>query len=87
MCGEWLQGESLLSEHAKRWATRAKRNPDLDARLGYGVLHTGALDTMFAIILKRIGWEGTYAHAWPATDRKAVVVTTREPDAFLSVTE
>lgn len=80
----WASGDALLAEHAKRWAARAKRNPDTSFEDGYGEDNIYIADALFGALLKRIGWEGDYRHAWPPCDAGAAAMTHREPDSFLT---
>ncbi len=85
LTGGYASTEELLSAHEKMFTGRAKRSPDADLLQGY---HDNELiiDYVFAAILKRIGWEGTYRHSWPNTAVVGSVArTTRQPDRYLGV--
>jgi hypothetical protein len=84
LTGQFDSAEAMFAEHQKRVTARSKRNPDVDMLDGYDQYSTIVIDYIFAAILKRIGWEGTYRHSWPNTDVfGAAPQTTREPDRFL----
>lgn len=84
LTGQFRTVEALLSEHQKRVSAKIKRNPDTDMLDGYDQYSALVIDYIFAAILKRIGWEGTYRHSWPNTDAlDAAPTTTREPNRFL----
>lgn len=76
---------AMFAAHEKLVAGRAKRNPD--ARLLDGYQDNDLIiDYIFAAVLKRIGWQGTYRHSWPGTDVVGSVPhTTRQPNRYLRV--
>lgn len=83
LTGGYGSTEEMLGAHEKMFAGRAKRNPDAGLLDGY---HDNELiiDHIFAAILKRIGWEGTYRHSWPDTDAVGSAArTTKHPDRYL----
>jgi hypothetical protein len=83
--GGYASSDEMLRAHEKMFAGRAKRNPDCDLLDGY---HDNELiiDYIFAAVLKRIGWEGTYRHSWPHTGRAGSIgQTSRQPDRYLGV--
>ncbi|OAN99183.1 hypothetical protein A8B75_19375 [Sphingomonadales bacterium EhC05] len=85
LTGEFETSEAMFSAHQGLITARSKRNPDAGMQDGYGEYTALVIDYIFAAILKRIGWEGTYRHSWPNTDVMAAAPqTTREPDGFLS---
>jgi hypothetical protein len=84
LTGEFDTADAMFAEHQKLVAARAKRNPDADMLDGYDKYAALVIDYIFAAILKRIGWEGTYRHSWPNTAANGTAPqTTREPDRFL----
>lgn len=85
LTGVFSTGDDILQRHAKLWTARSKRNPDLSLYSGYGQDNIYVVDDLFAVILKRIGWDGAYHHAWPVAQEPDAQRTDREPDAFLSV--
>lgn len=85
LTGAYASTEEMLSAHEKMFTGRAKRSPDADLLEGY---HDNELiiDYVFAAILKRIGWEGTYRHSWPNTDVVCSISrTAKQPDRYLGV--
>lgn len=85
LTGGYETAEEMLSAHAKMFAGRAKRNPDADLLAGYQD-NDLIIDHIFAAILKRIGWEGTYRHSWPHTDSADTTAEmTRQPDRYLGI--
>jgi hypothetical protein len=64
---------------------RSRRKPDSGLLDGYDDNEL-IIDFIFAAILKRIGWEGTYRHSWPNTcDVASAAHTVRQPDRFLGI--
>ncbi|WP_394729022.1 hypothetical protein [Altererythrobacter sp. GH1-8] len=84
LTGQFETTDAMFAEHQKLITARSKRNPDADMQNGYGEYAALVIDYIFAAVLKRIGWEGTYRHSWPNTDAMgSAPQTTREPDRFL----
>jgi len=76
---------AMFAAHEKLVAGRAKRNPDAGLLDGYQD-NDLIIDYIFAAVLRRIGWQGTYRHSWPRTDVVGSVPhTTRQPDRYLRV--
>lgn len=85
LTGGYASTEEMLSEHEKMFTGRSKRKPDSDLLDGY-YDNELVIDFVFAAILKRIGWEGTYRHSWPNTcDVASAPQTVRQPDRYLGV--
>jgi hypothetical protein len=85
LTGGYGSTEAMLSAHAKMFVGRAKRNPASSLTDGYDDNEL-IIDHIFAAILKRIGWEGTYRHSWPNTDVfGSAPRTTRHPDRYLGI--
>jgi hypothetical protein len=85
LTGGYASTEIMLSEHEKMFTGRAKRNPQSSLLDGYDDNEL-VIDFVFAAILKRIGWEGTYRHSWPNTGRVASIPhTIRQPDRYLGI--
>ena len=76
---------AMFAAHEKLVAGRAKRNPASGLLDGYDDNEL-IIDYIFAAVLDRIGWQGTYRHSWPHTDVVgSVPQTTRQPDRYLRV--
>lgn len=85
LTGGYGSTEEMLSEHEKMFTGRSKRKPDSDLLDGY-YDNELIIDFIFAAILKRIGWEGTYRHSWPNTcDVASAPQTVRQPDRYLGI--
>lgn len=85
LTGGYASTDEMLRAHQEMFAGRAKRNPESDLLDGYDDNEL-IIDFIFAAILKRIGWQGTYRHSWPNTDRAgSVAQTTKQPDRYLGV--
>jgi hypothetical protein len=84
LTGEFETVDAMFAEHQKLVTARSRKNPDADMLDGYNEYAALVIDYIFAAILKRIGWEGTYRHSWPNTAASgAAPETTRQPDRFL----
>lgn len=85
LTGGFASTTEMFTAHEAMFTGRAKRSPDADFLAGYRD-NDLIIDFIFASVLKRIGWEGTYRHSWPATDVVGSQArTTREPDGYLNV--
>lgn len=85
LTGGYASTDVMLSEHEKMFAGRAKRKPGSSLLDGY-YDNELIIDFIFAAILKRIGWEGTYRHSWPNTcDVASPSHTSRQPDRYLCI--
>lgn len=85
LTGGFASTAEMFKAHEAMFTGRAKRSPDADFLAGYRD-NDLIIDFIFASVLKRIGWEGTYRHSWPGTDVvESEVRTTREPDRYLDV--
>lgn len=83
LTGQYRSTEAMLEAHEKMFLGRAKRNPQSGPLDGYDD-NDLIIDFIFAAILKRIGWEGTYRHSWPNTmDVGTKAETTQHPDRYL----
>jgi len=85
LTGGFDDDAQMLNAHEKMWVGKAKRNPDAGFLEGY---HDNELivDFLFAAILKRISWEGSYRHSWPNTCPVGTApVTTRPADRFVKI--
>lgn len=85
LTGGFESTDAMFAAHEKLVAGRGKRNPDAGLLDGY---HDNELiiDYIFAAVLDRIGWQGTYRHSWPGTDVVgSVPQTTKQPDRYLRV--
>ena len=88
LTGQYSSDAEMLKAHAKMWAGKAKRSPDAGLIEGYDEYNQYVVDHMFAAVLKRIGWEGTYRHSWPNTCSAGTPpVTTRSSDRHLGMIE
>jgi len=78
LTGEFANDAEMLKTHEKMWLSIEKRN---DASLieGYGEDNGLFIDAIFAAVLKRIGWEGTYRHSWPNTSSVGTAPQTTHP--------
>jgi hypothetical protein len=87
LTGEFTSGAALLSAHEALWKSKAGKTFERGWFDGYDD-NDLIIDALFAVVLKRIGWEGRYRHSWPHTlPYDSVPETTREPDRFLPVGE
>lgn len=85
LTGGFASTAEMLSAHEKMFTGRAKRSVETDLLAGYRD-NDLIIDFIFAAILKRIGWEGTYRHSWPETDLVGSLPrTAREPDRYLDI--
>lgn len=85
LTGGFETTDAMLAAHGKMVAGRAKRKPDAGLLDGY---HDNELiiDHIFAAVLKRIGWQGTYRHSWQNSDAVgSAAQTTRQPGHYLRV--
>ncbi|MBU7580226.1 MAG: hypothetical protein KAF27_07105 [Porphyrobacter sp.] len=84
LMGEFAEGAALLAAHEALWKSKAGKTFEPGWFDGYDD-NDLIIDTLFAAILKRIGWEGHYRHSWPATlPYVSTPETTREPDRFIA---
>tara|TARA_R110001606_G_scaffold249771_2_gene397658 strand:- start:2775 stop:4199 length:1425 start_codon:yes stop_codon:yes gene_type:complete len=85
LTGGYASTEVMLSEHEKMFTGRSRQKPNSGLLDGYDDNEL-IIDFIFAAILKRIGWEGTYRHSWPNTCNVASAPhTVRQPDRYLSI--
>jgi hypothetical protein len=85
LTGGYASTEIMLSEHQKMFTGRSKRSPNSGLLDGYDDNEL-IIDFIFAAILKRIGWEGTYRHSWPGTgDVNSTPQTLKHPDRFVDI--
>ena len=85
LTGAYASTELMLSDHEKMFTSRSKRKPDSDMLDGYDDNEL-IIDFVFAAILKRIGWEGTYRHSWPNSSAVgSTPLTVRQPDRYLGI--
>lgn len=85
LTGEFADGAALLAAHEALWKSKAGKTFEPGWFKGYDD-NDLIIDALFAVILKRVGWEGRYRHSWPATlPNVSVPETTREPDRFIAV--
>jgi hypothetical protein len=83
LTGQYGSTDEMLAAHQSMFAGRGRRNADGGLLEGYQDNEL-VIDHIFAAILKRIGWEGTYRHSWPNTDKAGSGWTTaKEPDRYL----
>lgn len=67
LTGGFASDAEMLAAHETMFTGRASR-PNADAGIMDGYQDNElVIDHIFAAILKRIGWEGTYRHSWPGT--------------------
>ncbi|WP_284124632.1 hypothetical protein [Parerythrobacter aestuarii] len=86
LTGGFASDAEMLAAHEKMWLGKARRNPDAGLMEGYGEYNAYVIDFIFAAVLKRIGWQGTYRHSWPNTcPAGSDAVTTRASDRHLGV--
>lgn len=87
LTGGFSSTDEMLGAHEKMFTGRAKRSAEADLLAGYRD-NDLIIDFIFAAVLQRIGWAGTYRHSWPASDVPGSVPrTAREPDRYLGVVE
>lgn len=79
LTGDFADDAKMLNAHARMWASKAKRNPDAGMIEGYGEYNAYVVDHIFAAVLRRIGWEGTYRHSWPNTCPAGTPPVTTQP--------
>ncbi|WP_432769389.1 MAG: tetratricopeptide repeat protein [Sphingopyxis sp.] len=85
LTGGYESTDAMLGAHAKMFASRTARNPDSDLLDGYDD-NDLIVDHIFAAILNRIGWEGSYRHSWPHSAAVgSMPQTTKSPDRFAGV--
>ncbi len=85
LTGEFTNGAALLAAHEALWKSKAGKTFEPGWFNGYDD-NDLIIDTLFAAVLKRIGWEGRYRHSWPETlPYVSTPETTREPDRFIAV--
>jgi len=66
LTGGFASDADMLAAHEKMFTARAGKNYQGGHVEGY-TDNELMIDYVFAAILKRIGWEGTYRHSWPGT--------------------
>lgn len=85
LTGGYASTDEMLAAHEAMFTGRAGRNYQGGLVEGY-TDNELMIDYIFAAILKRIAWEGTYRHSWPGTCAVGTpAVTTREPEGCLAV--
>lgn len=85
LTGGFESTDAMFAAHEKLVAGRAKRSPASRLLDGYDDNEL-IIDYIFAAVLKRIGWQGSYRHSWPHTDVVgSVPQTTKQPDHYLRV--
>lgn len=85
LTGGFASTDAMFAAHEKLVAGRAKRSPASGLLDGYDDNEL-IIDYIFAAVLERIGWQGTYRHSWPRTDIVgSAPQTTRQPDRYLRV--
>ncbi|WDA40919.1 hypothetical protein [Erythrobacter sp. BLCC-B19] len=85
LIGEFASGAALLAAHEALWKSKAGKTFERGWFDGYDD-NDLIIDTLFAAVLKRIGWEGRYRHSWPETlPYLSVPETAREPDRFITL--
>jgi hypothetical protein len=85
LTGQYGSTQEMLAAHEKMFLGRTKRSPDSGLLDGYQDNEL-IIDFIFAAILKRIGWEGSYRHSWPNTlGIGSKAETSRQPDRYLGV--
>lgn len=85
LTGGFASDADMLAAHEKMFTARAGKNYQGGLIEGY-TDNELMIDYVFAAILKRIGWEGTYRHSWPGTCPVGTpAVTTRAADRHLAV--
>ncbi|MFM7377265.1 MAG: hypothetical protein ACKO1O_03905 [Erythrobacter sp.] len=85
LTGEFADGTGVLAAHEALWKSKAGKTFEPGWFEGYDD-NDLIIDTLFAAVLKRIGWEGRYRHSWPATlPYVSAPETTRDPDRFITV--
>lgn len=83
LTGGFGSTEMMFAAHEKLVAGRTKRKRDADLLDGYYDSEL-IIDYIFAAVLKRIGWQGTYRHSLPNTAMVGSAPhTTRQPDRYL----
>ena len=91
LTGQWADrpASEMLEKHAELYAGLKKLRGDPDLIHGEKDHNERVVDWIFACILKRIGWEGRYVHAWPKDGQPAETgdarETTREPSSFVAL--
>lgn len=66
LTGGFAADSEMLGAHEKMFTGRAGKNYEGGLLEGY-TDNDVMIDYVFAAILKRIGWQGTYRHSWPGT--------------------
>lgn len=85
LTGGFTSDAAMLAAHEAMFAARAGKNYLGGHVEGY-TDNELMVDYLFAAVLKRIGWEGTYRHSWPGTAPVGeVALTTRHADRHLAV--
>jgi hypothetical protein len=64
--GEWQSQDvtEMFQRHAQLYQRRKKLHT-AHLMTGEGSLNDLVVDSLFAAVLKRVGWQGSYRHAWP----------------------
>lgn len=78
LTGGFASDAAMLSAHEAMFTARAGKNYLGGHVEGY-TDNTLMIDYLFAAILKRIGWEGTYRHSWPGTAPVGQAAATTQP--------
>ena len=85
LTGQFATTDAMFAEHGRLLLGRSKRSPDAELLDGYQDSEL-VIDYLFAAVLTRIGWQGTYRHSWPNTAAfGSGASTTRQPDRFLEI--
>lgn len=85
LTGGFESTDAMFAAHEKMITGRAKRSPASGLLDGYDDTEL-IVDHIFAAVIRRIGWQGTYRHSWTGTDAVgAAPQTTKQPDRYLSV--
>ncbi len=85
LTGGFASDVEMLKAHEKMFTGRSSKNPQSHLLEGYDDNEL-IVDYIFAAILKRIGWEGTYRHSWPGTcPVGAAPVTTQASHRHLGI--
>lgn len=85
LTGGFASDAEMLAAHETMFTGRAGKNMQGGLVEGY-TDNELMIDYVFAAILKRIGWEGTYRHSWPGTCPVGTpAVTTRPADRHAAI--
>jgi hypothetical protein len=77
LTGGFASDADMLAAHAKMFTGRAGMNYQGGLIDGY-TDNDLMIDYVFAAILTRIGWKGTYRHSWPGTGPVGAAAVTRQ---------